>query len=69
MVYTKEDLIPILRQLMLSENLGDVHDAIIRFTDLLQMERFEGDFLDGWRRKDYIAVGIYDVYDEDDETY
>jgi hypothetical protein len=44
----KERLIDVMHGLMLSENLGDVHDQIFRLADAIGVPRPEGDFFDGW---------------------
>lgn len=49
-------LFGIIRGLMLSENLGDVHDEINHLHDLVGIARPEGNFLDGWYRHDWIAL-------------
>lgn len=41
-------LLGIISGLMLSENLGDVHDEINHLCDLAGIPRPDGDFIDGW---------------------
>lgn len=53
----REKLLSIMRGLMVSENLGDVHDQINHLHDALGLSRPEGDFLDGWTDQDWRNVG------------
>ena len=53
-------LLGILGGLMVSENLGDVHDEINLLHDLIGLPRPEGNFLDGWTEQDWAAVGVVD---------
>ncbi len=48
-------LLKVLRGLMFSENMGDVHDQINRLTNLLGLERLEG-FNDHWTERDWGIV-------------
>jgi hypothetical protein len=48
----------IIRSLMLCENLGDVHDVINGLCGQAGIERFEGDFVDGWTDEDMQAAGF-----------
>lgn len=45
-------LLGIIHGLMLSDNLGDVHDEINFLHDLVGLPRPEGDFLHGWTEAD-----------------
>lgn len=51
----RKTLMGITRGLMLSENLGDVHDEINELHDLLGLLRPEGTFLYGepWTERDF----------------
>lgn len=56
----RKDLCRITRGLMLSENLGDVHDGINELHDFLDLPRPEGSFLggdEGWTDKDFETLG------------
>lgn len=46
----------VLLGLMMSENLGDVHDEINLLHDHFGLPRPEGDFLEGWTDGDVAAV-------------
>jgi hypothetical protein len=46
----------IIRGLMLSDNLGDVHDEINHLHDLLGIPRPEGSFVEGWTDEDFRKV-------------
>lgn len=46
------DLVPIIRSLMFSENMGDVHEVIDRLCKMAGIPVPEGDFLDGWTDQD-----------------
>lgn len=50
-------LFGIIGGLMVSENLGDVHDEINHLCDLAGIPRPEGDFEDGWTDDDWLNVG------------
>ena len=50
-------LLGILAGLMVSENLGDVHDEINHLCDLIGIDRPEGNFVDGWTDEDLKRVG------------
>jgi hypothetical protein len=52
-----QDALTILRQLMMADNLGDVHDAINRMHRMLGLPEPVGDFLDGWTDDDLRRVG------------
>lgn len=39
--------------LMLSDNLGDVHEVIDRLRSAVDLPPLEGDFLDGWEPADW----------------
>ena len=54
----RDSLFGILRGLMVSENLGDVHDEINLLHDLIGLSRPEGNFNDGWTDKDWAALGV-----------
>ena len=58
MVPERFSLLGIIRGLMLSENLGDVHDEINHLHDLVGLKRPDGNFIDGWSPKDWENVGI-----------
>ena len=49
-------LIGIVGALMVSDNLGDVHEEINHLHDLIGLPRPEGNFLDGWTDKDMLNV-------------
>lgn len=51
-------LLGIIGGLMLSENLGDVHDEINLLCEAVGIPKPEGNFLDGWTDQDYRNVGI-----------
>lgn len=57
-------LLGIIGGLMLSENLGDVHDEINHLHDLVGLPRPEGGFLDGWTDQDMRNVGLEPEEDE-----
>lgn len=46
----------IIMGLMLSENLGDVHDVINRLHDLVGVARPNGNFDEGWEESDFERV-------------
>jgi hypothetical protein len=46
----------IMRGLMVSENMGDVHEEINHLHDLVGLPRPEGNFLDGWTENDFDQV-------------
>ena len=48
----------IIGGLMMSENLGDVHDEINLLHDLAGIPRPDGNFLDGWTDADCARVGL-----------
>jgi hypothetical protein len=50
-------LLGIISGLMVSENLGDVHDEIDHLCDLVGIPRREGNFLEGWTSTDWVTVG------------
>ena len=52
----RSSLFGVLRGLMVSENLGDVHDEINLLHDLIGLPRPEGNFDDGWTDKDWAAL-------------
>lgn len=56
----RDSLLGILSGLMLSENLGDVHDEIDLLHNLIGLPKPEGNFLDGWTDSDWAAVGSDD---------
>lgn len=49
-------LLGIIGGLMMSENLGDVHDEINLLCDLAGIPQPEGDFIDGWTDTDMARV-------------
>jgi len=49
-------LFGIIRGLMVSENLGDVHDELDHLCDLVGIPRLEGNFEEGWTAADYKRV-------------
>jgi hypothetical protein len=49
-------LLRIIRRLMMSENLGDVHNEVNLLHDLIGLPRPEGDFNYGWTDKDWAAL-------------
>lgn len=51
-------LLGIIRGLMLSENLGDVHDEINHLHDLVGLPQPSGNFLEGWKTEDLLRVGV-----------
>lgn len=53
----RHSLLGIIGGLMVSENLGDVHDEILSLCDLAGIPRPEGGFLDGWTDRDWQNVG------------
>jgi len=50
-------LFGIIGALMLSDNLGDVHEEILHLHDLVGIPRPEGNFLDGWTPDDWRNIG------------
>ena len=46
----------VLRGLMLSENMGDVHDEINLLHSYFGIRRPEGNFLDGFTEADFAAI-------------
>lgn len=60
-------LLGIIGGLMVSENLGDVHDEINHLCDLVGIPRPEGGFGDGWTAQDWRNVGRPDYASEEDE--
>lgn len=55
----------IIAGLMVSENMGDVHEEINHLHDLVGLPRPEGNFLDGWTRDDWAQLGREDEGEED----
>ena len=51
-------LLGIIGGLMVSDNLGDVHDELNFLCDLAGILRPEGNYLDGWTSADYERVGL-----------
>jgi len=49
-------LLGIIGGLMVSENLGDVHDEINHLCDLAGIPRPEGSFEEGWTNQDWRNV-------------
>ena len=49
-------LLGIIRGLMNSENLGDVHDELDHLCDLAGIPRLEGNFEEGWTNADFKNV-------------
>lgn len=49
-------LLGIIRGLMLSDHLGDVHDEINHLCDLAGIPRPEGNYVDGWTEDDWRNV-------------
>lgn len=50
-------LVGIIGGLMVSENLGDVHDEINHLHDLAGLPRPQGNFGDGWEAADWANLG------------
>ncbi len=50
-------LLGIIGGLMVSDNLGDVHEEINHLHDLVGLPRPEGNFLDGWTEEDFARIG------------
>ena len=48
----RTSLLGIIHGLMMSENLGDVHDEINLLCDLVGIPRPEGSFEEGWTQTD-----------------
>lgn len=46
-----------IRGLMLSDNLGDVHEEIDRLRAAVDLPALEGDYLDGWTGLDWEGTG------------
>jgi hypothetical protein len=46
----------VINALMYSENHGDIHDVINRLCDIAGIDKPEGNFQDGWTKKDRKAV-------------
>jgi hypothetical protein len=61
-------LLGIIGGLMVSENLGDVHDEIFHLFDLAGIPRPEGDFEEGWTAKDWESIGHHDHDKYNDDT-
>lgn len=51
----------IIRGLMLSENLGDVHDEVNHLCDLAGIPRPAGNFEEGWTDADWRNVSKPDI--------
>jgi hypothetical protein len=49
-------LFGIINGLMVSENLGDIHDELNHLCDLVGIPRFEGNFEEGWSHRDWASV-------------
>lgn len=50
-------LLGIIGGLMVSENMGDVHEEIDHLRELVGLPHLEGDFLDGWTAQDWASIG------------
>lgn len=46
-----------IRGLMLSDNLGDVHEEIDRLRAAVDLPELEGDYLSGWEAVDWEGTG------------
>lgn len=57
-------LLGIISGLMVSENLGDVHDEINFLCDLVGIPRPEGNFEEGWTKEDWHNVHEYGNFGE-----
>lgn len=57
MAADRGSLLGILGGLMVSENLGDVHDEINLLCDLIGIDRPDGNFLEGWTDDDWARAG------------
>lgn len=55
---TVPTLLDIIGGLMFAENMGDVHDEIIRLCRVAGIPEPEGNFEDGWTDDDLIRVGL-----------
>lgn len=53
---SQTSLFGIIRRLMVSENPGDVQEAINLMCDLAGVDRPEGNILDGWEASDWSRV-------------
>lgn len=60
----RTSLLGIIGGLMVSENLGDVHDEINLLCDLVGIPRPQGSFLDGWTEQDWRNLGYEEATDE-----
>lgn len=65
MIEHRLSLLGIISGLMLSDNLGDVHDEILHLHDLAGIPRPEGDFLSGWTDDDWdhVSAGQFEEGD------
>jgi hypothetical protein len=48
MINRRMSLLGIIRGLMLADNLGDVHEEILRLCDLAGVDRPDGGYQEGW---------------------
>lgn len=46
----------IIGGLMVSENMGDIHDELNHLCDLVGIPRFEGNFQEGWTKRDWASI-------------
>lgn len=53
-------LLGIIKGLMVADNLGDVNEELNHLCDLVGIDRFEGNYLDGWTEKDWESVDVDD---------
>ncbi len=54
----RSSLLGIIGGLMVSENMGDVHDELNLLCDLVGIPRPKGNYLTGWIDADYRSVGL-----------
>lgn len=54
----REQLLAIMGGLMMSDNMGDVHDEINRLCKVLDVPEPEGNYLEGWSDADLERVGL-----------
>ena len=52
----RDRLIGAIAGLMLSDNLGDVHEQLHRLRTLAGLSRLEGNFLNGWTEADWVGT-------------
>lgn len=51
-------LLSVIQTLMVADNFGDVHEAVIALHQVAELPEPEGNYLDGWTKEDYARVGF-----------